>query len=293
MPASSVSPVPGSTRLAPTPSGFLHAGNALNFLVTDRLARRAGASLRLRIDDLDAERERAAYVEDIFDSLAWLGIRPDVGPRDAVDQRLHGSQQLRIPRYRALVDALRAADQVYACRCSRQQRGVLQAAGQATCPCRTAGFDLDDEQFAWRVRIPEEAQVTVHHLFGPSRSERPFAWLPDPVVLQRSPDGRPRRPAYQLASLADDVDHGITFIVRGQDLFPSTLVQVYLARVLGLAAFTDVRFAHHPLLLDDTGAKLSKSEGATSLRAMRLAGHGPQTLIARAEAMLRQLADGA
>jgi glutamyl-tRNA synthetase len=293
MPAFSAPPGPGRTRLAPTPSGFLHAGNALNFLLTHQIARRTGASLRLRIDDLDAERERQVYVQDIFDSLAWLGIHPDVGPRDAVDLRLHGSQQLRIPRYRSLADALRADDQVYACRCSRQQRSVLQATGQATCPCRTAGFDLDDERLAWRVRIPEDEEVTVHDLFGPSRSERPFAWLPDPVVLQRSPDGRPRRPAYQLASLADDVDQGITFIVRGQDLFPSTLVQLYLARVLGLAAFAGVRFAHHPLLLDATGAKLSKSEGATSLRAMRLAGHGPQTLIARAEAMLRQLAAGA
>ncbi|MBK6626242.1 MAG: tRNA glutamyl-Q synthetase [Flavobacteriales bacterium] len=293
MPEPVVSPGPESTRLAPTPSGFLHAGNAVNFLLTDRLARRAGASLRLRIDDLDAERERPTYVQDIFEGLAWLGIRPDVGPRDAEDHRLHGSQQLRIPRYRELADALRSAGEVYACGCSRQQRATLLAAGVTTCGCRTAGSDLDDGTLAWRVRIPEDAEVTVHGLFGPARSERPFAWLPDPVVMLRAQDGRPRRPAYQLASLADDVDHDITFIVRGEDLFPSTLVQLHLARVLGLSAFAAVRFLHHPLLTDDRGAKLSKSEGATSLRAMRLAGHGPQTLIAEADAMLRQLAAGA
>lgn len=290
MPEPVASTDPGSTRLAPTPSGFLHAGNALNFLLTDRLARHTGATLRLRIDDLDAERERQTYVEDIFEGLAWLGIRPDVGPRDAEDQRLHGSQRLRIPRYLELAGALRAAGRVYACGCSRQQRTTLMAAGRTTCGCRTAGLDLDDGSLAWRVRIPEDEEVTVHGLYGPPRTERPFAWLPDPVLLQRSQDGRPRRPAYQLASLADDVDHGITFIVRGEDLFPSTLVQLHLARVLGLSAFATVRFLHHPLLTDDSGAKLSKSEGATSLRAMRLAGHGPQTLIAQAHTMLRRLA---
>lgn len=296
MPEPVASPDPGSTRLAPTPSGFLHAGNALNFLLTDRLARRTGATLRLRIDDLDAERGRQAYVEDIFEGLAWLGIRPDVGPRDAEDQRRHWSQQLRVPRYRELADALRCAGEVYACGCSRQQRATLLAAGVSTCGCRTAGSDLDDETLAWRVRIPEAAEVTVHGLCGPPRTERPFAWLPDPVVLQRAQDGRPRRPAYQLASLADDVDHGITFIVRGEDLFPSTLVQLHLARVLGLSAFAAVRFLHHPLLTDDSGAKLSKSVGTsvsvTTLRRMRQAGVGPQALVAQAEALLKRLAGG-
>ncbi len=293
MPVPAVRPAPASTRLAPTPSGLLHAGNAVNFLITDRLARRMGARLRLRIDDLDAEREREAYVQDIFEALEWLGVHPDVGPRDAQDHRLHWSQQARIPRYLELADALRAAGAVYGCGCSRQQRAALHAAGSSTCPCRSAGHDLDDPVLAWRLRVDPGASVTIVSLFGAPQTGRPFDHLPDPVVLGRSMHGRPRRPAYQLASLADDVDHGTTFIVRGADLFPSTLLQLYLAGVLGLSTFAAVRFVHHPLLTGADGAKLSKSEGADSLRAMRLAGQGPQPLVQRAEAMLRRLDDGA
>lgn len=284
---------PASTRLAPTPSGLLHAGNAVNFLLTDRLARRLGARLRLRIDDLDAERGREAYVADIFEALAWLGIRPDLGPHDAEDQRRNWSQQARIPRYLELAGALRAAGAVYACGCSRQRRAQLHTTGAVVCACRTARHDLDDPALAWRLLLPVEATVTMASLFGAPRAGRPFDHLPDPVVLGRSVNGRPRRPAYQLASLADDVDHGTTFIVRGDDLFPSTLVQLYLAGVLGFQAFQAVRFVHHPLVTDAGGAKLSKSAGADSLRAMRLSGQGPQALVARAEAMLRRLDDGA
>jgi len=279
-------PNAGRTRLAPTPSGLLHGGNALNFLLTEHLARRTGALLRLRIDDLDAERVRPELLQDIFDGLLWLGIRPDVGPAGPADHELHWSQRSRIPRYMELLQALREAGAVHACRCSRQQRAAIS---RPTCPCRNAGFDLDDPAMAWRLRVPVDATVEVRPWRGPVRVAQPFELLPDPVVLQREQDGRPRRPAYQVASLADDVDHATTFIVRGQDLWPSTVLQLHMAAVLGFTTFSQVRFVHHPLLTDRSGNKLSKSDGAHALRAMRSAGMGPDLLVTQALAWLEEL----
>ena len=105
---------------------------------------------------------------------------------------------------------------------------------------------------------------------------------PDPVVRLRN-----GRPAYQIASLSDDVDFGIDLIVRGADLLPSTLIQLHLARVLDLKAFAEVRFLHHPLITDTRGGKLSKSHGAGSLKAMREAGGEPQIVHALADRLLR------
>lgn len=273
----------GSTRLAPTPSGFLHAGNALNFLITSQLARAHGATLRLRIDDLDTERVRPAYVQDIFGTLDWLGIRPDVGPVSAQDHALNWSQAARAGRYLAFVERLRADGHLYACTCSRKQQ-VLDAAGRYAGTCRSRGLPFDAPDTAWRLRIPEGVHVTVPSIAGLPVVVDLAAAMGDPVLRQRN-----GRPAYQIASLADDLDHGTTFIVRGADLLPSTACQLYIAGLLGPNAFAQVRFLHHDLLLDAQGEKMSKSGGAASLKAMREAGAGPQDLVRQAGTLLSGL----
>lgn len=265
----------GSTRLAPTPSGFLHAGNAINFLITHQLARKVGASLRLRIDDLDAERVRPAYLDDVFRSLAWLGITWDEGPVSVEDHARNWSQRSRLPRYHALIDRLRAAGHLYACTCSRKHLSG------AACNCRDMRRPLDALDTAWRLHIPPATVVRIPGLDGNVQEVVLDAVMPDPVLRQRS-----GRPAYQIASLADDVDHGTTFIVRGADLLPSTACQLYLAGLLGLETFQHVRFLHHPLEVDAAGHKLSKSEGAASLKAMYEAGCTPEELVRRADALL-------
>lgn len=269
------------TRIAPTPSGWLHAGNAVNFLLTAAVARKAGAAVRLRIDDIDAERARPAYVDDVFDALRWLGIAWDEGPRDRDEhERLH-AQRLRIGRYQEQLDLLKEQGDLYACTCSRAE------ARQGACGCRQKGRSFTDPDAAWRLHLPGDALVRVPSLFGGERCLGPARHMPDPVVRQRAALGG--RPAYQIASLLDDADHGITHIVRGEDLLPSTLCQLYLAERLGLEAFLQVRFVHHPLLLGPDGAKLSKSGGAASLKAMRERGDSPDALRAEADAMLAAL----
>lgn len=263
------------TRIAPTPSGFLHAGNAFNFLVTDRLAKGMGARLVLRIDDLDAERVRPEYVEDVFRSLEWLGVRVDEGPSGP--QALHASwsQQLRIPRYNVAVEQLRTADALYPCSCSRTHMEPLSRAGH---DCRIRPMHNAPRGTPWRLRIPEPGMVPVTALDDQVEWMDLPSLMPDPVIVQRASE----RPAYQIASSVDDLEMGITFIVRGEDLRPSTACQAFMARILEKEAFGAIRFHHHPLLRDTDGAKLSKSAGSTSLRAMRESGQDPGALISAA-----------
>lgn len=248
------------SRLAPTPSGYLHAGNALNFLLTEAFTRQGGGRLRLRIDDLDSARVRPEYLENIFATLRWLGIGWDDGPRDVLDFQQHFSQHGRLGRYGALLAALGAVPGlVYACTCSR---GAVAATagpnGTYGGACRGRNLPLDTPGAAWRMRVPTGATVAfADGLLGPQTLD--VAALVGDFVIRKK-DGLP---AYQTASLADDVADGTTLIVRGADLLPSTAAQLWLAGVAGgawAAGFSEVRFVHHPLLLGPDGRKLSKSQ---------------------------------
>lgn len=276
------------SRLAPTPSGYLHAGNAVNFLLTHALVRRAGGHLHLRIDDLDRERVRGPYLENIFATLHWLGIEWDSGPRDAADFAAHHSQLLRLDRYQTLLGRLTAGPGlVYACTCSRAQ--VVATSGPGGVyrgTCRHKNLPLDTPEAAWRVAVPAGATVAfTDAAYGPLTIEVAQA-MGDFVI--RKKDGLP---AYQIASLADDVAEAMTLIVRGADLLPSTAAQLWLAAQAGgdYAAFGQVQWWHHSLLTDTAGLKLSKSQ-QTSLERGVL--HDPTltpaALRVRAEALLRQ-----
>src|SRR5688500_4640510 len=107
------------TRIAPTPSGYLHAGNALSFILTKALAERTGAKILLRIDDLDQERVRKEYVQDIFDTLDFLGIEWHEGPRNYEDYKNHYSQQHRMDHYTSALQQLLEKNAVFSCTCSR------------------------------------------------------------------------------------------------------------------------------------------------------------------------------
>lgn len=265
------------TRIAPTPSGYLHAGNALNFLVTDRLAKATGSQLMLRIDDLDAERTRPEYIADIFRSLEWLGIRVDEGPSGPEDFHTNWSQHLRMDRYVALAEELRAKGALYPCACSRPQFERMERHAHS---CRTAALGTVPIGTPWRLCIPAHCPVNIIGLDGSSEPLDLATLMSDPVILQRDTG----RPTYQIASLCDDLDMGITFIVRGADLLPSTACQLHLAGLLRQAAFGSMRFHHHALALDVEGRKLSKSAGSTSLKAMREAGRSPAPIIVQASA---------
>lgn len=271
------------TRLAPTPSGFLHAGNGASFVLAWRLAREAGGRVLLRIDDLDAERARPEYVQDIFDTLRWLGVDWDEGPRDAAELERQWTQHRRMADYAALMGRLRAEGHLYACTCSRKDIAARGVEREYDGHCRDRNLPLDLPGCRWRLRLPQTGTVAMH-AWPDGRLEHLPMPVADPVIRQQN-----GRPAYQIASLSDDLRFGVDLVVRGADLLPSTAIQLYMARVLGLGAFTETLFLHHALLLDDAGRKRSKSGGAASLRELRLGGGDPEGVHRLAANLLRQV----
>ncbi|MFT4203654.1 MAG: glutamate--tRNA ligase family protein [Chitinophagaceae bacterium] len=257
------------TRIAPTPSGFLHLGNAYSFVHTAVLAATTGAKILLRIDDMDWQRTRHEYVEDIFATLEYLQIRWDEGPRDAKDLEEHWSQRNRMELYSEALLRLESDGHIFACECSRSE--LLHSGG--ICPCAAKNIGLHSNGVAWRLRTDSTQTMYCKDFHGKERE----AMLPKEMLhfVVRKKDGLP---AYQLSSLVDDVHFGVDLVVRGQDLWPSTLAQLYLARLLGMEGFLTATFVHHPLLTDDFGEKLSKSAGSTSVRSWRLAGKLPEEI---------------
>lgn len=248
-------------RLAPTPSGYLHAGNALNFIFNWMLARRNNGRLLLRIDDLDADRKRSAFVQDVFDSLHWLELDWEEGPRDESDFEKNWSQHLRLSLYHSELQKLRETGLLFACRKSRSD--LAPFAGLYPETYREQGLSLDDPDVAWRIRTPEGFS------------------MPDFIVRRR--DGLP---ASQVASMVDDVHFNITHAIRGSDLEASAQAQRYLAQCTDESKFLKINFLHHPLLLDAEGEKLSKSAGSSSLKIMRTNGIPPENVIRLAADLL-------
>lgn len=231
------------TRIAPTPSGYLHEGNAVNFMLVSWLADAVGASMLLRIDDMDADRIRPEYVEDIFEVLNWLGIRWQVGPGDPADFHARFSLRARRESYRLQARALMAAGLAYACTCSRRQ-----GAGRCVQQCRSSQLELTPGSTALRLAIEPGTMVKVD-----GREIDLYGELGDPVLWRRDD-----QVAYHLANVVEDTEQGITHVVRGEDLVVSSALHAHLARLTG--AGTPVQYRHHRLVVDERGMKLSKSQ---------------------------------
>ena len=261
-------------RIAPTPSGYLHLGNGVNFVLTVAYADYLGGALSLRIDDLDAARVRPAYLDDIRETLEWL--LPD---RAADLWRGAVWQSSRRDRYDAVLTGLRQNRLAYACDCTRKTLAAYRAtAGDAGAAdvnaypgrCRSRELSLDAPNVVWRTRGS------------------------DIVVRQKNGQA-----SYQIASLVDDVDAATTHLVRGGDLRDSTRMQRVLAGALSaerlgivpadwpdFGRFPRVVAVHHPLVVGRDGDKLSKSAGAASLRALRTRGGEPSLVMERASRLL-------
>ncbi|MEM7312401.1 MAG: glutamate--tRNA ligase family protein [Planctomycetota bacterium] len=253
------------TRLAPTPSGYLHFGNACSFVLTWLTARAARGKVMLRIDDLDAARKRPEYIADVFESLDWLGLDYDEGPTGPDDFERNYSQHLRLDLYAEALDQLRKNGLMFPCDCSRATiRESANGLHPASCATNTEERDFDQPNIAWRISTELANMVEWSDADGQPRSVNLHDAMRDFVVRRKD-----RIPSYQIASLVDDREYGINTIVRGSDLLESTAAQRWLAEKLKQNEFLSVDFIHHDLVLDKDQQKLSKSDGSTSLRALR------------------------
>jgi len=259
------SPHFSKTRFAPTPSGFLHLGNVLSFVITATLARNTGAKILLRIDDLDQARVNRHFIQDIFDTLNFLEIPWDEGPRDIVEFESAYSQLCRIDLYQKALQQLAVEGKVFACSCSRKQ---LLSAGP--CSCLAQKIPLNSDNISWRLITDMNRALTVKNINSEiSRVELPVEML---YFIIKKKDGFP---AYQLTSLIDDLFYDIDMVIRGNDLWPSTIAQHELAFALGKTSFNEIAFHHHTLLMGPDDNKLSKSAGVTSVKHLRENGKKP------------------
>jgi glutamyl-tRNA synthetase len=275
-------------RLAPSPTGALHLGNARSFLLAWLSARAQRGQVLLRIEDIDSPRVKPWAVAATVEDLNWLGLDWDnVGE--------HWVQTERLERYRQVLEELQRSGRIYACTCTRSE--VAEAASAphespllldsatflvsaphlegplypGTCRQRTAPPQpTDATSFAYRWHLADEALGWNDQLLGP-QSANPCRQLGDFVIARSN-----GIPAYQLAVIVDDRDQGISEVVRGNDLVPSTYRQLSILQALG---WGHPVYAHVPLVVGPDGRRLAKRHGDTRLSWFRNQGVSPQALV--------------
>ena len=259
------------TRFAPSPTGFLHLGNARAALFSWAYARHHGGTFVLRIEDTDIERSTEEAVQVILESMAWLGLDYDEGPV---------RQTTRLARYREVLDAMLADGRAYYCYASREEIDALReqqrAAGEK--PRYDGRWRPEHAQGKTpppgfkpvvRFRNPDDGDVAWHDLVkGEIRIAN--AELDDLVIARAD-----MVPTYNFAVVIDDLDMAITHVVRGDDHVNNTPRQINIYRALGAAV---PEFAHLPTILGPDGEKLSKRHGAVSIMQYPADGYLPEAL---------------
>ena len=250
------------TRFAPSPTGMMHIGNARTALITWLFARNSGGAFLLRIDDTDQARSEEKYERAIEQSLEWLGM----------DWDEKANQKDRMALYEGKIEELKVAGRLYACYETPEELSLKRksqlSAGKPPIYDR-ASLDLTDEQKAayeaegrsphWRFKMEHKAIEWVDLIRGDVKFAG--ADMSDPVVLRE--DGSP---LYHLCSVIDDVEFGITHVVRGEDHVSNTATHVQMFEALGADVPT---FAHLPLIASKDGGKLSKRLGSLSILELR------------------------
>ncbi len=269
-------------RFAPSPTGYLHVGGLRTALYNWLLARREGGQFLLRIEDTDRTRLVEGAVDSLLDSLRWAGIMPDEG---AVIGGPYGPyvQSERLPIYREMVDKLIADGHAYYCFCDAQRlekmREEAAAKGESTAydrKCRSLPEDVvkqklaAGEPYVVRMKIPDGRTITIEDEIRGTVSFD--SSLVDDQVLLKT-DGFP---TYHLAAVVDDHLMGITHVIRGEEWLSSTPKHILLYEYFG---WEPPKFAHVPLIINESGKKLSKRDGDVSVEAYRDKGYLAEGLL--------------
>ncbi len=276
--------MPFATRFAPSPTGFLHKGHAYSALIASCAAQEAGGRFILRIEDTDFTRCRPEFEASIYEDLRWLGIDWETPVLRQSDHRAD---------YEAAIERLREMGVLYRCFRTRKEQMALTGVaphagdpkdrqafrGEPHAPEEEAAFLAEGRPFAWRLSL----EAARRRLGGFDR----LTWIeeglqpgersaqPEPLgdmVMGRKDIGA----GYVIASVVDDARQGISHVIRGVDLAELTSVQRVLQALLDLP--TPV-YRHHALVLDETGKRLAKRDGSTSLKSLRDAGLTREALL--------------
>ena len=256
-------------RFAPSPTGYFHVGSARTSLVNWLYARAHGGTFVLRIEDTDVERNREEWKEGIVRALAWLDLDVDEGPF---------LQSALADDHRAAAEALWDGGYLYACDCTREEidaRTADRATPGYDGHCRERGL-ARSERTALRFRVPDEGATVIRDIIR-GEIAFPHASYEDFVVVK--PSGAA---LYPLANLVDDRQMGITHVIRGEDLLPTTPKQVLMWEALNACSGTVVAlptYAHLPMLVNEQRKKLSKRRDPVAVESYRDQGYLPEALI--------------
>lgn len=263
---------PTVTRFAPSPTGYIHVGNLRTALMNYLITRKSGGTFILRLDDTDQERSKQEYADGIMADLEWLGLH-----WDRVEK-----QSLRMDRYREAADDLRAKGRFYECFESPVELDLKrkkQLNMHKPPVYDRASLHMSDDQRSaaraegrlgyWRFQLDQNRIEWNDGVLGPISIDA--ASVSDPVLIRA--DGQV---LYTFASSVDDIDMGVTFIVRGADHVTNTATQIQIMQAMG---GTPPNFAHHSLLTGSGGEELSKRLGTLSLRDLRARGVEPMALL--------------
>src|ERR1700733_6839917 len=270
-------------RFAPSPTGRIHIGNARTALLNWLFARRRGGTFILRFDDTDLERSRTEHADAIEADLEWLGIRPDLVRRQSERMAAYGEAAARLKDMGRLYAAYETTEELDRRRKRQQALGpppIYDRAALRLSSDELAVLEASGRKPHWRFRL----EPTTVRWDDMVRGDSPIdcASLSDPVL--RREDGTY---LYTLPSVVDDIDFGVTHVIRGEDHVTSTAVQIQIFEALAGATPS---FGHHNLLTDAGGGGLSKRSGALSIGALRA--KGIESLAVAALAVLVGSAEG-
>lgn len=274
---------PATTRFAPSPTGLLHLGHAWSALMNFNAARASGGRFLLRIEDIDRERCKREFEQAIYEDLDWLGLDWEQPVR---------RQSERLSHYTAKLEALAARGLVYRCFKSRKDIAEAMSAPHGPTPVFTGAMLAANEErsnlaegkpYAWRLSIAACRQE-----LGSAFDELTYSEQTDLGIITRRADAarfgdvvlgrKDAGTSYHMASVIDDAEQGVTHVIRGEDLREAAGLHRLLQALMRLPAPI---YAHHPLLTDEKGNRLSKRNKAESLRALREAGESPGNIRSR------------
>lgn len=267
-------------RIAPSPTGNLHIGTARTAVFNWLFARHHGGQFILRVEDTDQARSRPEYTENILDGLTWLGLNWDEGPF---------YQTKRLDLYQKAIQTLLDKGLAYYCYTTEAELDAMRAAQKARKEAprydnrhrnltsdQRAAFEAEGRQPVIRFKIEDDREIVWNDLVRGKLTWKGRDLGGDMVIARASKQGEIGQPLYNLAVVVDDIDMGITHVIRGEDHIANTPKQILLYEALGA---TTPEFAHTPLILNMQGAKLSKRDGVTSISDFKQMGFTAEALV--------------
>lgn len=267
-------------RIAPSPTGNLHIGTARTAVFNWLFARSKNGTFFLRVEDTDLERSKPEYTQNILDGLTWLGLNWDIGPV---------FQSQRLDYYRQQIQTLLDKGTAYRCYCTTEELDQMREQQKANNQAprydnrhrnltaeEIAAFEAEGRSPVIRFKIDDDREISWNDMVRGVVTWKGSDLGGDMVIARAAKNGEIGQPLYNLAVVVDDIEMGITHVIRGEDHIGNTPKQILLYEAFGAPV---PEFAHTPLILNTAGQKLSKRDGVTSISDFKKMGYTAEALV--------------